>query len=455
MRISALKYTVLTWVSALVMLIIFLIPFQGFLTVWAAHLIGGHYTAVRLWDEVLLLLCVIGTLYLLLTDHKIRFNTLSRRLVQLIFLYIFLNVAWGLIEYHDHVVTLKALGYGLIVNLRYLVFFLVTWSVALRISRLHNHWQKLIIWPAILVIIIGLLEIFILPRGFLSHFGYSKSTIPAIETINNNSSYQRFPSTLRGANPLGAYLIIPISVMTVLVTRNKKNWQRAFFLLGCVILLFWTFSRSAWLGAILSMVIIYLTGKLNQKYQKIAIYSGVSLVVIFIGLLIAFHNTPRFQNFVLHTQSHSLSKNSSDGDHLSSLESGIKQVIHEPFGRGPGTAGPASVYNNGKTRIAEDYFLQIGQEVGWLGLLIYIMITIGIGYLLWLRRDEPLALSLFASFIGITLVNLFLYAWSDDTLAYIWWGLAGIAMAPEIKLKLSSDVEPKPEPKVTKKLTKA
>jgi hypothetical protein len=45
-------------------------------------------------------------------------------------------------------------------------------------------------------------------------------------------------------------------------------------------------------------------------------------------------------------------------------------------------------------------------------------------------RADPLALGLFASFIGLTVVNLFMHAWTDDTLAYVWWGLAGIAMAP-------------------------
>jgi hypothetical protein len=40
-----------------------------------------------------------------------------------------------------------------------------------------------------------------------------------------------------------------------------------------------------------------------------------------------------------------------------------------------------------------------------------------------------LALVLFASFIGISFVNLLSHAWTDDTIAYIWWGLAGAAMA--------------------------
>src|SRR5579875_153174 len=125
MRVSALKYTVLSWVSLLTMIIIFLVPFQGFLTVWAAHLFG-HYTAFRLWDEVLLVICIIGTLYLILTDHKIRFNTLSRRLVWLILSFMAINIIWGILDYKSHSLTKKALGYGLIVDLRFLAFFLVT-----------------------------------------------------------------------------------------------------------------------------------------------------------------------------------------------------------------------------------------------------------------------------------------------------------------------------------------
>ena len=103
--------------------------------------------------------------------------------------------------------------------------------------------------------------------------------------------------------------------------------------------------------------------------------------------------------------------------------------MREPFGRGVGTAGPASVYNRGKGRVAENYFIQIGQEAGWIGLMLFLLINAGVGYLLWVRRADPLALSLLAGLIGLSFVNLLSHAWSDDTLAYVWWGLAGIAMA--------------------------
>jgi hypothetical protein len=80
MKASALKYTVLSWVSGFTMLILLLMPLYGFLTVWAGSMFG-HYTAIRLWQEGLLVLCVVGVLYLIAVDHKIRTHTLSRRLV--------------------------------------------------------------------------------------------------------------------------------------------------------------------------------------------------------------------------------------------------------------------------------------------------------------------------------------------------------------------------------------
>jgi hypothetical protein len=130
-------------------------------------------------------------------------------------------------------------------------------------------------------------------------------------------------------------------------------------------------------------------------------------------------------------------------------------LAHHPLGDGPGTAGPASVYNHGHpARIAENYFIQVGQETGWLGLTLFTLINVGVGYLLWLRRDDPLALSLFASLIGLTLINMLSHAWADDTLAYIWWGLAGIAMVSDPKPKIKTKTKTVPRPKLPQTLSR-
>jgi hypothetical protein len=112
-------------------------------------------------------------------------------------------------------------------------------------------------------------------------------------------------------------------------------------------------------------------------------------------------------------------------------------VFRQPFGDGPGTAGPASVYNgNHGSRIAEDYYVQIAQETGWLGLALFLSVVVLVAMELYAQIGiSRLALLLFASLIGVSFVNLLSHAWADDTLAFVWWGLAGIALGKPLKGK--------------------
>lgn len=429
MKTSALKYTLLSWVSTLAIVIILLLPFHAFLTVWGSSLVG-HYTALRLWKEVLLLICAIAALFLLAADHKIRYHTLSRRLVWLILGYIGLSLVWGLISYKGGEVSLKALGYGLIVNLRFLAFFLVTWAAALRLARLRVHWQWIILWPAGIVALFGLLQALVLPDNFLSHFGYGQATIPPVETINNNPEYLRVASTLRGANSLGAYLLIPISLLCILLLRGKRPRLYGALLAASLGALFFSYSRSAWIGAVLAIGSLALLSVKSQRGKRLMAYAAAGMVAVAGLVVIAWNDNPRFENLVFHTEDNSKVERSSNDDRANAIQSGLEEISREPLGEGPGTAGPASVYNDGKVRISENYYVQVAQETGWLGLGLFLLISAGVGYLLWLRRDHPLALALFVSLIGLAFINLLSHAWTDDTVAYIWWGLAGIALSP-------------------------
>ncbi len=232
--------------------------------------------------------------------------------------------------------------------------------------------------------------------------------------------------------------------MILVRAKLRRNWQFG-LLAGALITLFFSFSRSAWIGAAVSIVVILgLSIKTKKLQQQVLIVAGVGLLVL-AGLGLSVRHNSRFQNVFLHTEDHSLVKTTSNGGHISALKDGLSDIAHHPLGDGPGTAGPASAYNPRETRIAENYFIQIGQETGIIGMALFILINLGVGYLLWSRRSDPLALSLFASLIGLTLVNMLSHAWADDTLAYVWWGLAGIAMAPLL------DKQPDPTPVSAKK----
>lgn len=406
------------------------VPFYAFITVWGSSLVG-HYTALRLYSEVLLMLAALCALYLVVIDRKIRHTLIKSKLIWLIIGYLTLVVIIGLVAYYTKNVSAKALGYGLIVDSRFLVFFIVSWITATTSGFLRKHWLPIVVWPAAVVTAFGLLQASVLPKDFLKHFGYGPSTIFPYETINNNKNYVRIQSTLRGVNPYGAYLVVITALLTALIIRLRRHWQEIVLLVASLITLIYTFSRSAWIGAALAIGIIIVIGLYRTKPFSSALALGVVVILIVGGLVLANHST-RLQNIIYHTQTNSAVKTSSDEGHLSGLKAGLKDIYHQPLGGGVGTAGPASVYNPKRTRIAENYYIQIGQETGIIGLGLFLAINILVGYRLWQRRNQALALGLFASLLGLAVVNMLSHAWADPTLAYLWWGLAGIAMTIKI-----------------------
>ncbi|MBI4033608.1 O-antigen ligase family protein [Candidatus Saccharibacteria bacterium] len=433
-------------------MIIVLLPFHAFLTVWLASAID-HYTLLRLWKEFLLIIISAGVIYLLVKDSRLRRQILSSRLAQLIAVYFLISLVWGIAAYAFDKTTIKALGFGLIVNLRFLIFFLAIWIIATphqkldapqsdyRLLRsgfgagqakswLMDHWQAMLLVPAAVVIVIGLLQWLVLPFDVLKHFGYSSETIFPYQTINRDINYPRIMSTLRGANPLGAYLVLILSGLAVFFLKYKKS-RRLWSLFGIAGLgaLFFSFSRGAWIGLALSGLLLAWVSIKNFRLKKLFFGSLVVLLVIGAASALALRNNSTFQNYFFHTNDRSTINESSNEEHISAFRSGLDDVANEPQGQGIGTAGPASVYNNDKVRIADNYFIQIGQEVGWLGLVVFLAINFLVARELWVRRDDNLALILLVSLLGLTAVNLVSHAWTDDTLAYIWWGLAGVAIA--------------------------
>jgi hypothetical protein len=418
--------------SGIVGVILVLLPFHAFLTVWLSSLVG-HYTLLRLWKEFLLVPVALGALYILAIDKTLRQKIWSLWLSKLILAYSLLLVVCGAIALALNEVTAKAMWYGLLVDLRFLVWFLAVIVLAAKSGWLRQSWQKLLFVPAILVAAFAILQYLILPYDFLRHFGYSQSTIFPYETINHNLQHIRVASTLRGANPLGAYLILPICALAVWLVKEKRQRRDKLMIgFGLLLALIFSFSRSAWLGTVLGvLIVVWLSLKSLRLKRKLG-WAVCAVLLIAAILSFALRNNLGFENAIFHTDRNSKIAISSNEGHSAAAKAAVKDIAHHPLGSGVGTAGPQSVYNQNRARIAENYFLQIGQEAGVLGMLLFIAICAALAKLLYDKRSDPMALALFASLIGLSLVNLLSHAWSDDTLAYVFWGLAAIALAPAI-----------------------
>jgi len=427
----------------LVAIVLVLVPFHAFLTVWGSSLIG-HYTALRLWDDVILLVLFGISVYWLVRSADLREWFAGSLLVRLILAYTALTLLLGFVSWAKGDITPKALAYGVLVNLRIFAWFLAVLLTAQKSTWLRAKWPKLLLISAAIVVGFAVLQFTVLPHNFLSHFGYSADkNIAPIETINHNSHFIRAQSTLRGANPLGAYLVIILSALGVLYARGKRKILCGVFGAFALFALYASGSRSAWIGTAVAIAIIAWF-QLRNKRAKL-IFSGTAIALVAVASIgyLALKNNTSVQNTVLHTQTHSAVSTTSNDQHLTALRQGVKDLWRQPLGDGPGTAGPASVYNTGHpTRIAENYYVQIAQETGWLGLALFVSILTLVAMEIYSQiKTSRLALALFASFFGLAIVNLLSHAWVDDTLAYLWWGLAGIALARPLPKKVKGKRE--------------
>jgi len=205
--------------------ILALLPFHAFFTTWLGGTFG-HFDLFRIWKELLLVPVTVAAGWLLYKDPKTKGWLKKTGLLYLILGYILLHLLLGWLAFAHHRVNASALIYALLSNLRFLVFFVVCLVVSARSAWLKQHWKQLVLIPAVVVITFGLLQHFVLQPDFLRHFGYGPKTIPAYQAVDQKSAYARLQSTLRGPNPLGAYLVLIIALLTMLIYTNDKrrNW---------------------------------------------------------------------------------------------------------------------------------------------------------------------------------------------------------------------------------------
>lgn len=427
----------LSWASALVLV---LLPFHAFITVWFSSFLG-HYTLLRLWKELLLVIIVSGAGFILLADKELRKKLFSPWLFRAVAIYVIFFAVWALASLIGDSVSPKAVWYGLLVNLRFLIFFVAVAVVAAKSDILSRIWPKILLLPAAAVSFFAILQFLVLPYDFLKHFGYGQATISPYETINHNINHLRVASTLRGANSLGAYLILPISALvSLLLAKKLKHPAYGLLGIGLVLALVFSFSRSAWIGAALSASVIFWLSVKDRHHRDLILRAVIVLTLVATLSVFVFRHNTTFENIIFHTDHTSAIDTSSNEGHITAFRQAVSDIGHQPLGGGVGSAGPESVYNLHQTRIAENYFLQIGQEVGVIGMAVFIAINILVGVELWRRQNDPLAKILLASLVGITFVNLVSHAWTDDTLAYIWWGLAAVCLSGGVKLKKLSNV---------------
>lgn len=417
-------------------------PLHIFLSTWLGTTFGLLEPA-KIAKDVVLVVGFALTLFAAWDFDWLRAQ-LRRPLIISIGIYALLTVVYALIfDTHQRAELL-----GVVYNLRFLLVFLYV-GLLLQLFKpayLRRRLLQIVLAVGVLVVAFGVVQYTVLPDDALTHAGYSRENgvLPAF-FIDDKPDLERVMSTIRDPNTLGSYMviIIPLLLAGVLTTKNKGLRQ---LLVGGLILAVlaavYTFSRSGWLGILLSLLTFgiiwaagrYRVGELVRRHKMWVIVSLLIVALLGVGLFAA-RDTYFVQNVILHADESTTLEDPNEL-RLRFWQESLGAAGAQPFGYGPGTAGLASIQGD-HVILNENYYFQLLHEVGVIGLVLFLAILAIVGtqlYRIYRTTGDYFTLGLFAAFTGLLLTNFLVHIWSNEAIAYTFWALAGVLLlAPEEK----------------------
>lgn len=356
------------------------------------------------------------------------------RLVWLIAGYALLTVLLALIKPTDQEAETLAVVY----NLRFLLFFVY----ALLLSRFYKgQWlvrkaMQTVLAVGLVVMVFGAVQYLWLPDSALRHVGYNRSNgVLPVFYIDEKPDLERIMSTVRDPNSYGAYLLIIMAIATSVWLWNKNKDLRKMMLgfLGLAVMnLYFTFSRSAWIGAVLTVpvvLIMYAKYKKGFNVSRKIWLPAAALLLILLGSAYAARDTYFVKNVVLHSDESTVMEDPNEL-RIRFFRESLQASAENPLGFGPGRAGIVSIRNDEQgVLLTENYYLQILYETGVVGLILFVGILVTVAWRLYRLGGAWAATALLAAFVGIAASNVLNHVWTVEAVAYTWWGLAGLVLA--------------------------
>jgi hypothetical protein len=414
-------------------------PFHILLSQWLSTYTGG----LEVWKiakDVLLLFVVLFTICLVWAQGK--GNKAFNLLVGLGTVYglTHLLLWWA----HPNIYSRSA-EIGIIYNMRLPMYAVLGYGAWLLYPKfVFSSVIKVILIISTIVATFGVLQYF-LPGDLLTHFGYGldRGVRPAFYIDDNTSLPIRVMSTLREPNALGAYLILPMLALASLILKAKDKQKQVIFgaaLAVHLIALVLTQSRSALLGLFAAGSLIVWWQYQTWFARAVKRFWPLLLVLCIAGAsgLFAIRNTAFFDSYVVHSNKDEQVQDLDSNDyHSLFIKRGLEGIQDQPLGHGPGTAGLASIQNPKGSFLTENYYVQIGYELGLIGLAMFIGLNAWL-YVRVLKSGNVWAPVVLASFWAYVITNMLLHTWSNEAVAAQWWILAGMLAATSTTKKAPS-----------------
>ena len=366
----------------------------------------GWATLGTRWEELFFVLILMGR-----KRANVRQALLSTPVLDfLLFGYLALQLAYFAAQHF----RLQAL-WGVKVDFAYLIPL-----VLLRFAYLDRADLKRMflvsIWVGAAVALFGVYQVYFLGEEDLTALGFGRQSpfgafIPWNFRRDSIGMYRAI-SIIGDPLSLSTYLLV-LLLWAIPVAVYYPNGKVAHPLKLAVAALaaglYFTFTRSAWIGAGAGVAIVLLA---MARRKETVLFALIGLIGA-AGLLVATGGI----EFIKVTLA--LGEPSSR-NHLRELWDGAKYMLAHPLGIGIGKVGRAFLrfIGIGTGFGVESWFLQIGIELGLLGLALYVGVSLEAIRLAWRAfrraRDpflETFALGAMASFAGLTIYGITLPAW--------------------------------------------
>jgi len=386
-----MKFNAKTPVFYLLCLLLIFLPLSS----WLISLTGiASLTLIR--DALIGLIFVLA----LINPNCQKFDKRILRLVSLF-------IAWGVVSYFWREASAMQWLKGFRFTFLPLFFFLAVWNFDFN-SGQKNIIYKLIFGGAIVIFVLALLSLFGVNVPMTTAYS-GQGALASVHYVGN-SLIPRLQSVLAGPNALGLYLIAIIG----LLLGNLKSRKLALYLLvPAIIILVLTFSRSALIG-LLIMALVFLFMVLKEKLGATKSF----FIVIMISLLITLagffaYRSPVLQNYFTHDNSSSLRYEQYQRIWDTKAEIGL-------FGRGVGTAGPSSQarLDGGENHWTENIYLDIFEELGFVGLILYLTLIISLIFLTAKRGRDKSAFLIITTF---AVTGIFINYYTGQVGIFLMW----------------------------------
>lgn len=458
----------------LALLLVILLPLHALLVTAGTKLVTGKGHApliiLAFWKEallgVILVLALAEMIRALKAGGSVRRAACAVDMLDaLILLLLLLAVVVTALTHRDWKLAAYGFKYDFIPLVSFLVLRRVAWSEAFQRAAV-----KALLGIGVVISLYGILTVF-LPMRFFLWLGYAPAhslyfadgPLAAFQQVSE-TALRRVQSTMSGPNQFGLWLLIPLGAL--LTSFSRERGSLVYWCIGVLVLgaLFLTFSRAAWIAAFVMGLVMFSRSVPRSLRRKVT--AGAVLIVITVAVAASLLFPSVFFRL------------SSSRGHLLRPLQAMERILEHPLGEGLGAAGPASnrlsetcVFLRpqddpswakttprlcvflGSTQVQpsdhvcrcpflpENWYLQIGVEMGVIGFVLFIVLIVLVLRRLGMHNTQytmhhkppskdhfPFVIShfVFLAFLGISIAALFLHAWEDAAVSYTVWLLLAI-----------------------------